>query len=431
MIEGAHLVDLTPFIGRLSVVVCSESIKIYSIDNPTATVPIPNRFRRIADAIRCLESSIFGNLSDYCLSQYLRYVLLDEGSLSRMIDFDQILELGFPARPYTVSFVLTKLCNLSCLHCYNDSRYRDPLELDDAYKIRAVDSIGRWGVENLVLTGGEPTLDPCFPEILAIAHKYKIKVKVSTNGWKIPESLISNIVNGVVRQVNVSVDGADAPTHDAFRQRRTSFERALETLRVLSESSLADLVLNVSVHQNNLSQLDDMVKLAIRYRCTAISFKAVVSTGRTDLNPAGFLLSPESILEFKQKRDALRKAYFGKIAIDGKLIASEVPDGAMESVGCNAAKHALVIDADGSILPCETVKPVSNAANLTRGTAAQAWVSDTLFKSFRELQRKSVGGCGTKGCPGTSFRREYPIEVHRRSATDSSVVPGAGSLANA
>lgn len=62
---------------------------------------------------------------------------------------------------------------------------------------------------------------------LALAGEYGVTVKVTTNGWKIPDELLAAIEAGTVVHVNLSLDGADEVTHDVFRGRQGSFARVL------------------------------------------------------------------------------------------------------------------------------------------------------------------------------------------------------------
>jgi radical SAM protein with 4Fe4S-binding SPASM domain len=346
--------------------------------------------------------------------QLARFYLFDEGRLSPCLDYTQLVpSLALALRPREVSFVVTKLCNLQCLHCYNDSGHRHPNELPPAQKVALVEFLGRWGVNWLTLTGGEPTLDPAFDDLLMIAGRYRMAVKVSTNGWRLPDRLLEAIDGRVVAQINISLDGSDAATHDWFRQHEGSYARVMRSLEALRSTSLRRLVFNVSIHRGSLAQMETLTRVAIENRATAVSFKPVVSTGRRGMTD-DFTLSDAQVASFKTERDRLRCVYGNDVEIDGKLLAEEINPSLLELVACGAGESAMFIDADGRMLPCESVSYLKHAANVRTITPMHAWLEDPAFTWFRDLRSRvatSCGGsacCGSTGCPGNQGKQHLP-----------------------
>ncbi|MGW4381414.1 radical SAM protein [Kitasatospora sp. NPDC004531] len=346
--------------------------------------------------------------------QLARFALCDEGRLSRFLDYDSLLAPDTPpVRPREVSLIVTKLCNLRCLHCYNDSALRDPNELDESEKVALVDYLGRWGVTILNLTGGEPTIDPVFPTILDLARRYGMGVKISTNAWHVSDALAEAIRNGTVLQLSVSLDGVDAGTHDHLRQRRGSFERVVKSLRMLRDCRPKTLVLNVGIHRGSLAQMDDLARLAAELGVDVLAYKPVTFSGRPGAD-APFVLGHAELAEFASARDRLRVEYAGRLVIDGKLTGDEVQPELQEDLHCQAAQTAMVIKADGTMLPCDTLSGVPAAPNFRRTAPMTAWLRDPVFSWFRTLRDSSSGGgCGTSGCPGTAASKQLAAEGGR------------------
>ena len=181
------------------------------------------------------EPTTAGAIEQAAFVQLLAFYLLDRGSLSPVMDYAVFLRDGpVSVHPSEVSIEITRLCNLRCLHCYNDSGKRDVDELGDDEKLALADYLGRWGVRRWNLTGGEPTLDPSFPALLSVGEQYGIAMEVTTNGWALPDCLLAAIEAGTVVQVNLSLDGADAVTHDTFRGRSGSYARVLSSMQTLA-----------------------------------------------------------------------------------------------------------------------------------------------------------------------------------------------------
>lgn len=90
--------------------------------------------------------------------------------------------LDFPGR--IASLVFFGGCNLTCPFCHNPALVLDPDQFPD-YPLGAVleDLAARRSfIDGVVLSGGEPTLAPELPELLAGARALGLQVKLDTNG---------------------------------------------------------------------------------------------------------------------------------------------------------------------------------------------------------------------------------------------------------
>ena len=157
------------------------------------SLPVPLRFERTARQFVSGEAQ-HTCVEEACYSQLLEFYFCGTGRLSRFLDYSTLFaESAFPVRPEEVSVVLTKLCNMTCVHCYNDSGRKDSGELSDEQKIGLIEYLCRWGIRRLTITGGEPTLDPVLPACLDLATAFGVGVKLSTNGWHLSEAVLSSI----------------------------------------------------------------------------------------------------------------------------------------------------------------------------------------------------------------------------------------------
>lgn len=115
-----------------------------------------------------------------------------------------------------VAVVFTKGCNFRCGYCHNPSlvvpellnRTPDvPLE-----EIRAYLSARREWLDGVVVTGGEPTLQPDLAEFLEWVQGWGLRVKLDTNGTHpevLSELFRKNLVNFVALDVKHFVTRAD------------------------------------------------------------------------------------------------------------------------------------------------------------------------------------------------------------------------------
>src|SRR6185503_19331285 len=113
--------------------------------------------------------------------------------------------------------------NAGCFMC-DFAFSTDPVAFraDDA---RALAAKLRGGSIKVVrFTGGEPLLLADMHETLAVFANDGMATSIITNGWHLAERA-AELVQAGLRQIIVSVDGADAESHDRFRRLPGLFER--------------------------------------------------------------------------------------------------------------------------------------------------------------------------------------------------------------
>src|SRR5581483_4632285 len=119
--------------------------------------------------------------------------------------------------PICLTWELTYGCNLACVHCLSSSGRRDPAELTTAEALAVVDELRDLQVFYVNIGGGEPTIRSDFYELISYAVAQGVGVKFSTNGHNITAARATQLAGMDYVDVQISIDGADAPTNDAVR----------------------------------------------------------------------------------------------------------------------------------------------------------------------------------------------------------------------
>ena len=101
---------------------------------------------------------------------------------------------------------------------------------------------------------------------------------LATNGTQVSKEVAREIVESGVRRVSVSLDGADAPTHDAFRGIPGAFDAALRGFRNLRELGMS-MQINMTIARHNALQLPAVLKLAIELDADALHTFLLVPVG--------------------------------------------------------------------------------------------------------------------------------------------------------
>jgi MoaA/NifB/PqqE/SkfB family radical SAM enzyme len=133
------------------------------------------------------------------------------------------IERKYPLR--MIYFYLTADCNLRCRHCYiapdfqtaNKSSAYLPF---DTFK-SIIAEAKPLGLVSVKLTGGEPLLHPDILKILEHIRDEGLDLVLETNGVLCTPEIAKALAACRLKLVSVSLDGADAYTHDSFRARES------------------------------------------------------------------------------------------------------------------------------------------------------------------------------------------------------------------
>ncbi|MGB9611679.1 MAG: radical SAM protein, partial [Bryobacteraceae bacterium] len=182
-------------------------------------------------------------------------------------------------RPRLVFWELTTGCNLRCIHCRaSATELMSPDDLNTGECLRIVDQLAPYAPFILVLSGGEPLWRRDVFEIAKHAVGRGIRVALATNGTLVDEAMAERIREAGIVRVSISLDGADAATHDSFRGHPGAFQAALRGIRCLQEVGVSTQI-NTTVSRHNAHQLPEMLELARRLKVDAFHLFLLVPVG--------------------------------------------------------------------------------------------------------------------------------------------------------
>jgi len=171
-------------------------------------------------------------------------------------------------------------CNLECIHCrridVSTQLMNDDLTTKESFEL--VDAITEAGNPILVLSGGEPLFRPDIFDIAKYAVKQGLTVALATNGTLVDEAMAKKIVDSGVSRVAISLDGADADTHDKFRKLKGSFDLAIKGFKNLLALGMG-MQVNCTIAKHNAHQFRDLYNLAVNLGAEAIHIFMLVPVG--------------------------------------------------------------------------------------------------------------------------------------------------------
>jgi len=172
---------------------------------------------------------------------------------------------------------ITNRCNLRCLMCdqWKSSPHEAQLELTTGQWCSFIDSLKRMHARILVITGGEPLLRDDTPEIIRYASDKGISTHLCTNGTLLDECLIRRMRDSGLDSLSVSLDSADAATHNLIRG-SVCYGQVVENIRALR--SLAPSIkvgINCVINRHNLFGLHRLADFAICLGVNQLKFDLV------------------------------------------------------------------------------------------------------------------------------------------------------------
>jgi radical SAM protein with 4Fe4S-binding SPASM domain len=320
-------------------------------------------------------------------------------------------------RAHTISWNITRRCNINCAHCYLDAAFRtgeqaDELSTEECFRV--IDQIEEVNPSALlILTGGEPLLRKDLFEIVRYASQKKFMVVVGTNGTMLNDRLAQKMMEAGVKGVSISIHSAKPEAHDHFTRVPRSWQNTIRGAEVLKRNNI-EFVIQTSTMPWNYDEIPEVVDLAYNLGARFFNLYFLVCTGR------GQGLTGQDITEAQYEAMLVRvfemqKKYQGKMLISAKctpqykrIVYEADPDSPYlksYSGGCPAATHYAQITPKGDVTPCPYMSiPLGNVKE-TR--FAEIWNTSLVLNQLRD-RKLLQGRCGScefqKVCSGCRAR---------------------------
>ena len=137
-------------------------------------------------------------------------------------------------------------CNFKCEHCcireFQAKSYKRIFTIEDVEELsRQADELG---FAQFVISGGEPLVYPELQIVKAI-DPHKFYITTDTNGWYLNAYMAEHLKSIGVSKVQISIDSLYADKHDAFRNKKGSWDRAVKAVIHSKSAGLKVLIQTV------------------------------------------------------------------------------------------------------------------------------------------------------------------------------------------
>jgi SynChlorMet cassette radical SAM/SPASM protein ScmF len=322
----------------------------------------------------------------------------------------------------TIYFYLTEGCNLRCRHCWieppHQSEKRQYPTLDTELFRHIVRQAKPLGLKTVKLTGGEPLMHSRIGDLLEILREEKLRFSVETNGVLCTADLARDLVRSGMYHVSVSLDGADAQTHEWVRGVEGCFDAAVNGIRNLVAAGIRPQVI-MTLMRRNAGQIEAVVRLAESLGASSVKFNIIQPTARgVKMHEAGETLPIREIVRLGDwienelsARTRLGLHYSHPVAFRplGRMYGRE-------GSGCSICGiyGILGVLAGGSYALCGIGEHVPELifGHASNDSLADVWQTNPVLLEIREgLPRRLGGICGEclmKGvCLGSCIAQNY------------------------
>jgi SynChlorMet cassette radical SAM/SPASM protein ScmE len=338
-----------------------------------------------------------------------------------------VSDLKVMPTPRHVDIAITGRCNLACQYCFYADEMAARTDLPTGRWLAFFEELGRLGVMDVTLTGGEAFTRPDLFELIDGVIANHMRYQILTNGTLITEKVLARFEEGKRRlrlnSIQVSIDGATAEVHD--RSRPDSFERALRGLRLLLEAGFP-VTVRVTVNRYNVDTLEHVAHLLLdEVGLPSFTTNEAYACGAADRAEDGIMLGPDQRLQAMAVLNRLAARYDGRISAQAgpQVMARELAriDRMLEEgraglpgrgtlSACGGVFSKISILHDGTIVPCHNVSAL-RLGTVGEDDLQQIWLEHPLMTEMRqrrEIPLSTLESCRdcpyqgfcTGGCPG-------------------------------
>lgn len=278
-----------------------------------------------------------------------------------------------------VTLFLSERCNSRCITCDYWRNGRAELDLESVRRL--LPSLDRLETEVVLISGGEPLLNPEWAQIAALLKRQGLRLWLLTSGLSLAKH--ARRASMLFDAITVSLDGTDRSTYAAIRG-VDAFDVVCRGIRAAAAADVP-VTLRVTLQRGNFRQLPHFVDLGRALGVAQVSFLAVDvanmhAFSRREGFAADLALRAEDLpvlerLLCELERDHAEAFRTGFIAESPQKLRQRILGyftavcglGAFPPVHCNAPEFSAVLDARGHVSPCFFI-----------GGPAQARVGDDL-----------------------------------------------------
>lgn len=310
-------------------------------------------------------------------------------------------------KPTVFIYNCTWVCDAQCEMCNNWKwgNRKEDMTLDQMDQVMAGDF---WNeVENLNISGGEPTTRNDLPELVEMFHRRlprMRKVGINTTGLTPQRAIpmLTRIVDfcgekGLLISIRVSIDGV-GEMHDQVRHVKRGFDKASQTIEAMqalaARSPHFQFGIASTIFATNLADAENIHNWA-RSKNLDIVFNMLRFTDNMLHNA-----ELENTIGFKTREEEfMRKFFLDRVAEESILsgqafmylhYADMIANGYHRTMPCPFQRQGLLLNPNGDLFYCENSKKLGNVMETPAG---DLYFGATQLEDRETLKRETCPTC--------------------------------------
>ncbi|MEW5854239.1 MAG: radical SAM protein [Myxococcota bacterium] len=286
---------------------------------------------------------------------------------------------------------VTHRCDLACQHCFQTEETHPHEQMSREQIAHLLDELAAAGVLFLTLTGGEPFLRRDLLDIVADARARRFAVIIKTAGHHITAEKAQRLKQLGVHEVQISLYSHDPAVSDSFTQRRGSWQRTVNGLRLLRQAGVRTNV-RAALTSFNHDHVRELKALAESLGAE-MQFGAGVDI-RTNGDRSGlrFNVTAEQRARAAEEMGATPE----NVMNNAEAICAGDGFSMSDRHLCSAARDLVSISATGEVHPC-MLHPRSGGNALSQGFR-KVWEESSLLNDVRRITYGEMARTGCAGC---------------------------------
>jgi len=362
--------------------------------------------------------------------------------------------------PMSIDLAITNQCNLRCKYCSHFTSAGDvgqDLPKDEWFKF--FEELNRCKVLYATLQGGEAFCRDDLRDLITGIVRNGMRFSILSNGTLITDEMANFLAStGRCDDVQVSIDGSIAMTHDAFRG-EGNFYKAIQGMRYLQKYDL-DVSVRVTIHRENVRELTEIARLLLEdIGLDGFSTNSASHMGLCRKNAELVKLTTEERSLAMESLLNLNKRYNGRISGAAGPLAEgstwlkmehalrkgrESMQGGGHLTACNGPMDNIAVRADGVIVPCIQMSHME-LGRINKNELREIWQNHPELKRMRERHNTPLSdfefcrGCDyinycTGNCPALAYtilgdeNHPSPDACLKRFLQEGGRLPDAGLL---
>ncbi|HII15535.1 MAG TPA: radical SAM protein [Nanoarchaeota archaeon] len=244
----------------------------------------------------------------------------------------------------TLYWEITGACNQSCKHCHlgGPSEYS---QISREEALSRIDEFYENGIETLLLTGGEPLLNPQVYGMIKHARDYGIDVALLTNGTLIDKRRAELLADAGPSTVQISIDGMEG-YHDSIRG-RGAFGKLECAVKNLGSAGITPLM-KMTINKYNIENVMDVIGYCSHFGLR-VNFSLAQELGNVKEN--SIMPAPKDYFRLFLEMHRKKKAENLSITLPDFSIEEYIETGVPKS-GCSAGRRMATITKEDYVIPC-------------------------------------------------------------------------------